>query len=149
MADTLDITTERVDDIPVLLAQAEKIGVATLLDVHFEPHGNWQGSSLGWTATVWLAHTRSVSEGDHQLNQVQEWVAQRLQILRMGPGQPVHALEWGDDRLGVVLDKFSDAGQWQEFERELNRRTIRVYRLKPSQVRVANGVAPPPAVTGR
>ena len=139
MADDLNITTERVDDIPVLLAQAEKIGVPTLLDEHFEPHGNWQGSSLGWTATVWLAHI--LSEGDHRLNQVQEWVVQRVQILSMRTGQPVRALDWSDDRLGIVLDELSDADQWQAFERALNRRTIRVYRLSPKRVRVDSTTA--------
>jgi hypothetical protein len=69
MADNLNVTTERVYDIPVLLAQAEKVEVPALLDQYFEPHGNWQGISLGWTATVWLAHI--LSAGDHRLNQVQ------------------------------------------------------------------------------
>jgi hypothetical protein len=32
-------TTERVDDIPVLLAQGDKIEIAKLLDASFQPHG--------------------------------------------------------------------------------------------------------------
>lgn len=139
MTDDMNVTTERVDDIPVLLAQAEKVGVAELLDEHFEPHGNWQGSSMGWTATVWLAHI--LSEGDHRLNQVQEWVAQRLQSLSLWTGQAVRALDWSDDRLGIVLDALSDADRWQAFERALNQRTIRVYRLKPTRVRVDSTTA--------
>jgi hypothetical protein len=57
-----EIVTERVDDIPVLLAHLEQMGVPRLLDEHFPTHGNWQGLSLGWTATIWLAwqHQRTL-----------------------------------------------------------------------------------------
>ena len=61
--------SERVDDIPLLLAQMERMGVPSLLDEFFPTHGNWQGLSLGWTTTVWLVHI--ISEGDHRLNHVQ------------------------------------------------------------------------------
>jgi hypothetical protein len=40
MADNLTVTNERVDDIPVLLAQQARMGVAELLDQHFPTHGN-------------------------------------------------------------------------------------------------------------
>ena len=46
MTEQLTITTERVDDIPVLLAQSERMGIADLLDAHFKPHGNWEGMSV-------------------------------------------------------------------------------------------------------
>ena len=36
-----NIITERVDDIPLLLAQMERLGLAALLDTHFPTHGNW------------------------------------------------------------------------------------------------------------
>jgi hypothetical protein len=134
MADNLQVTTEAVDDIPVLLRQGQKIGVAELLDQHFKPHGNWQGTSLGWTALVWLAHI--LSEGDHRLNQVESWVDKRLHTLGVSTGQPVRAQEWSDDRLGIVLDELAAVDNWQAFETALNRRTFRVYDLKPQCVRV-------------
>jgi len=62
------IKVARVDDIPVLLAQMKKMGLASLLDNHFPTHGNWQGLSLGEVGTVWLSHI--LSEGDHRLNSV-------------------------------------------------------------------------------
>ena len=62
---------ERSDDIPLLLAQMEKMEVAALLDKHFPTHGNWQGLSLGQLVVVWLAYI--LSEGDHRLNSVQGW----------------------------------------------------------------------------
>ncbi|MFZ4625075.1 MAG: hypothetical protein ACOYNF_12665 [Rhodoferax sp.] len=37
------INIERIDDIPLLLAQMKKMGIPSLLDTHFPTHGNWQG----------------------------------------------------------------------------------------------------------
>ncbi len=134
MTDQIKIQTEPVDDIPILLMQGQKIGIAELLDRHFKPHGNWQGTSLGWTSLVWLAHI--ISEGDHRLNQVEPWTEKRLQALGLSTGQPARSQEWSDDRLGIVLDELADAEKWQAFETDLNRRTFRVYDLKPSRVRL-------------
>ena len=50
------ITNERVDDLPILLTQIERMGVKKLIDKHFPTHGNWQGKSLGSIAGIWLAH---------------------------------------------------------------------------------------------
>jgi len=65
------ITNERVDDIPILLTQIERMGVQSLIDKHFPRHGNWQGLSLGSVAVIWLAHI--LSQADHRLNHVQGW----------------------------------------------------------------------------
>ena len=45
MAETLTIISERVDDMPLLLAQLERMGVQPLLDEYFPTHGNWVGLS--------------------------------------------------------------------------------------------------------
>ena len=66
MTEKLIINTERIDDIPVLLAQIERMQVATLLDQHFPTHGNWQGLSLGTVAAVWL--TFILSQANHRLS---------------------------------------------------------------------------------
>lgn len=139
MADNLNVTTEQVDDIPVLLAQGKKIGIPELLDQHFWPHGNWQGTSFGWTVMIWLGHI--LSEGDHRLNQMEQWVEKRLHTLGISSGQQVRGPEWSDDRLGIVLDNLADAEKWKAFETNLNRRTFRVYDLKPRRVRVDSTTA--------
>lgn len=56
LSEALTATTERVDALPLVLAQSERMGIADLLDSSFKPHGNWEGTSLGWTTVVWLAH---------------------------------------------------------------------------------------------
>ena len=50
MTEQLTVTTERVDDLPIVLTQSEDMGIPELLDEYFKPHGNWEGMSLGWTA---------------------------------------------------------------------------------------------------
>jgi len=139
MADNVNVKTEQVDDIPVLLGQGKKIGMPELLDEHFMPHGNWQGTSFGWTTMIWLAHI--LSEGDHRLNQVEGWVEKRPHTLEISTGESVRALEWSDDRLGIVLDALADSENWKAFETELNRRTLRVYDLRAHRVRVDSTTA--------
>jgi len=139
MTEKLTMTTERVDDIPVLLAQSEKMGIAELLDASFQPHGNWEGTSLGLTTAIWLTHI--LSEGDHRMNQVQPWAGTRLQTLQKCSGQAVRDQEWSDDRLSIVLDALSDDQRWQHFETALNRQLVRVYNLKPKRVRVDSTTA--------
>ncbi len=85
------LTIERVDDVPLLLAQLERMQVASLLDRHFPTHGNWQGQSLGTISAVWLSHI--LSEGDHWLNHVEPWAMQHLNCLRACLGQEVRSLD--------------------------------------------------------
>jgi len=134
MTETLTITTERVDDIPLLLTHLMHMGVPSLLEQHFHQHGNWQGLSAGWVATIWLAHL--LSRGDHRLNQLRPWAEQRLLTLRACTGQPVQPLDLTDDRLARVLYMLSDDAHWTSFERALTRDTLRVYDLRPSRVRI-------------
>ncbi len=139
MRDQLSVTTERVDDIPLLLAHSDKMDVPALLDAYFKPHGNWEGMSLGWTTAVWIAHI--LSEGDHRMNQVQAWVAHRVQTLSICTGQQIREHSWSDDRLALVLDALSDDQKWQQFETALTRQLIRVYDLKPQRVRLDSTTA--------
>src|SRR3989442_1642549 len=139
MTEQLTVTTERVDDIPILLAQSDTMGIPELLDEYFKPHGNWEGMSLGWTTAVWLAHI--LSEGDHRMNQVQGWVAHRLQTLHICTGQEVQERGWSDDRLALVLDALAQPEAWQRFETALNQRIIRVYQLNPQRVRLDSTTA--------
>jgi transposase len=96
-----NILTERVDDIPLLLEQMQRMGLPTLIDNHFPTHGNWHGLSLGWVSTIWLSSI--LSRGDHRLVHVEPWVASRLWTLRTATGQAVKQLDFTDDRLEIVL----------------------------------------------
>jgi transposase len=132
---------ERVDDIPLLLAQMEKMEVAPLLDHYFPTHGNWQGLSLGQVAVVWLAYL--LSEGDHRLNSVQGWAAGLWMTLSVCLGAlGLRELDFSDDRLCLVLDGLGrDDAAWEAYEREQNATLLRVYDLKARRVRIDSTTA--------
>ena len=134
MPKELTVTTEAVDDIPILLASAKKMGVMELLDEHFAVDSKWQGISLGQMLTGWLSHI--LSEGDHRLNQVQGWAEMRPETLKGCLGVEVRALDFSDDRLARGLELLSDDEHWQSFEAALNQRSLRVYDLKAERVRI-------------
>src|SRR5438093_2004446 len=129
-----NIITERVDDIPLLLEQMQRMGLPTLLDAHFPIHGNWQGLSLGWVSTIWLSSI--LSRGDHRLVHVEPWVAQRLWTLGATTGQAIKRVDFTDDRLEIVLRRLSDDTRWVAFEAALNQHTVRVYDLSTARVHV-------------
>lgn len=134
MTKELMVTTEAVDDIPILVASAERMGMADLLDKHFVVDSKWQGLSLGKMMTGWLSHI--LSESDHRLNQVEGWAEQRLETLGGCLGTEVRAQDFSDDRLARGLELLSDDEQWKSFEVALNQRCLRVYRLRPERVRI-------------
>jgi transposase len=139
MSENLTIETERVDDVPLLLAQLERMQVAQLIDQHFPAHPNWQGLSPGKMCVGWLAHL--LSQANHRLNHVQPWVERHLTCLHKGLGQQVWGLDSSDDRLARLLDKLSDDQRWQAFETALSQHLIRVYDLDPRRVRLDSTAA--------
>src|SRR5215471_10091492 len=128
------IITERVDDIPLLLEQMQRMGLPTLLDTHFPTHGNWTGLSLGWVSTIWLSSM--LSRGDHRMVHVEPWVAKRLWTLGVTTGQAIQRGDFTDDRLESVLRRLSEDTRWAAFESALNQYTVRVYDLSPARVHV-------------
>ena len=106
MNELLTIRTERIDDIPLLLAQMQRMGIASLLDAHFPTHGNREGLSLGTVTTIWLTHL--LSQADHRMNRVQPWAERRLETLRGCSDATLEVRDLGDDRLADVLRYLSD-----------------------------------------
>src|SRR2546427_447244 len=129
-----NIITERVDDIPLLIEQMQRMGLPTLLDNHFPPHGNWTGLSLGWGSTIWLSSM--LSRGDHRMVHVEPWVAKRLWTLGFTTGQAVMRVDFTDDRLEIVLRRLSEDTRWAAFASALNQHTVRVYDLSTARVHV-------------
>src|ERR1700719_1783554 len=115
---------ERIDDVPLLLAHLKRMQVAPLLAKHFPTHGNWAGElSFGEVASVWLAYV--VSTGDHRLNHVQDWAADRVEMLCACLGKPVRPEDFHDDRLADMLDALSEPTAWAAFEHDLNAGLVR------------------------
>lgn len=127
--------TERVDDIPLLLAQMDKMNIATLLNKHFPMHGNWRGLSFGETVIVWLAYI--LSEGDHRLNSVQGWAAGILMTLSIClKAVGLRELDFSDDRLAIILYSLGQDAPWEAYELDQAGVLIRVYDLKPHRIRI-------------
>src|SRR5436190_20914601 len=68
---TLELTHERVDDVPLLLGFLIKLKLPEILDRHFPAHPLHQGLSNGWLTTVWIAYI--LSHADHRKSPVQAW----------------------------------------------------------------------------
>jgi transposase len=87
---------ERVDDIPVVYGMLERMGIQKTVDSLIKPHGNWTGLSPGWVIAVWLIHI--LSEQNHLMEPVQQWVKRHLLILTR-----IRELDFTDDRLALCL----------------------------------------------
>jgi len=123
------IRVERLDDLPLVLALLYRMGVATLLDAHYPTHGNWAGElSFGSVACVWLSYI--LTTGDHRLCHLEAWAAQHQVMLEACLQATVRPLDFHDDRLQAMLDRFSQAETWSEFEQDLNAHLLRVYALE-------------------
>ena len=122
-----EIQVERLDDIPIIFGLLQNMHIEAIIDQVIEPHGNWKGLSPGWIITIWLVHI--LSEHNHNMDRVQEWVAKRLQTLRVLTGQALTELDFTDDRLALCLGKLSQINIWQPIEAHLSRHLVRVYRL--------------------
>lgn len=136
---SLPLIQERVDDLPVLLAQLREMGVPELLNQACKIHGNWSGLSFGHLVTVWLVFV--LSESNHRLSHLRPWAEQRLHTLQTSLGVALVATDFTDDRLAQALRYLSDAGGWQRFEDLLNQRLIRVSDLTGDTIRLASTTA--------
>ncbi|NWG72689.1 MAG: IS1634 family transposase [Parvularculaceae bacterium] len=130
----VDIQTERIDDIPLLVAQQHRMGLPEIIDRVIEAHGNRQGLSIGWTVVGWLSFI--LSEADHRLSFVEPWATSRLSSLQnLLPGLEA-ASDFSDDRLGDVLRYLSDDVAWSQIEQQLGGHLVRAYQLPSEQVRL-------------
>ena len=130
----VEIQTERVDDIPLLIKQQQQMGLAEIIDEIIMPHWRRQGLSVGQTIVTWL--TFILSESDHRLSYVEPWVAKHSETLKRVTNPGLRVEDFSDDRLGDVLRYLSDDRSWSVIERELGRQTIRVYQLPQACVRL-------------
>src|SRR5947209_7155891 len=134
MKETLNIETERVDDIPLLISHMQRMKIAELLDKHIPTHGHRKGLSVGELSIVWLAHI--LSQADHRMNRVQEWAMRRLDTLRGCGMNALQAEDLTDDRLADILRLLSHDVHWQACEQELMGQLLRVYNLSAQAVRI-------------
>ncbi len=135
MSEQPSISIERVDDVPVIWAHLQAMGIMEEIDAHFDTHGNWDNAlTLGETIGVWMTYI--LSEGDHRMSAVEGWVAGLAATWRHLLGREVDAKALCDDRLARALRYLARDQAWADFEVALGRRLVRVYALPEEPVRV-------------
>jgi transposase len=125
---------ERVDDLPILFGLLQQMQIQAIVDGAIQPHGNWQGLTHGWVITIWLMHI--LSEQNHLMEPVQEWVSKHGVTLGRLTGQEVRTLDFSDDRLALCLKELHKPEVWLAIEGRLGISLIRVYNLKPGLIRL-------------
>jgi transposase len=130
----VDIYTERIDDVPLLVEQQRRMGIAEVIDSAIRPHGNRAGLSSGELTTFWLAYI--LSESDHRMSEVESWASGLQETLSALATGPVREKDFTDDRLADLLRLFSHDETWGAIEEQLGRRLVRVYELELGTVRL-------------
>lgn len=125
---------ERVDDIPVLHGLLKQMGIREIIDSVIKPHGNWEGLSPGWVVAIWAMYV--LSEQNHLMEPVQQWVGKHLVLLRGLTKQDVTELDLTDDRLGLCLEYLHCSSEWHAIEQKMGIRLIRVYDMDTSLLRL-------------
>jgi transposase len=131
---TLELTHQRVDDVPLLLGFLIKLRLPEILDRHLPPHPLHQGLSNGWLITVWITYV--LSRADHRKSPVQAWADRLRHTLETLVGQPIRPVEFGDDRLTLVLRRLADPAAWEALEADLWHTHCDVYVLPVERVRL-------------
>jgi transposase len=132
--EALDVRTERVDDIPLLLAAMGKMGIQQVIDRHIPVQRHQRELSWGWTAVIWLAYI--LSEGDHRKVAVQGYIRGMQQTLSELTGLQIDELDFADDRLTVLLSYLAKQTFWEQIEHDLSENSIEVYELPTGTARV-------------
>jgi transposase len=130
---TLSLSHERVDDIPLLLGFMQQMNFPELLERHLGSHHLHRGLSNGWLATVWLAFL--LSQSNHRKVSVQDWARNHTHSLEALIGEPLRPVEFGDDRLSIILRRLHDA-DWSALEADLWQATCEVYEISYQCVRL-------------
>lgn len=125
----MEITSERIDDIPVIVEWLKQMEIAKCIDQKLsEPHGNHKGLSYGQLSVLLLTYI--ITESDHRLSAVEPWVQTHRRILELTTGWSIGKKDTTDDRLARVVEELGKQTQAiQEIEVKLGRHLIRAYEL--------------------
>lgn len=130
----INVTAERVNDIPLLIKAMVKMGIQEAIDQYIPVQKNQRDLSWGWTAVIWLAYM--LSEGDHRKVVVREYVSGMRHTLIELTGLIISENDFTDDRLANLARFLSDNGIWRKVEERISGNTIEAYELPEETVRV-------------
>jgi transposase len=130
-------TSERIDDLPLVIHCLKQMQVDVIIDRVLGPaHGNWAGLSRGELALVYVGYV--VMNCSHFLSPLQAWVAEHRQSLTQALGKPVREADGTDDRVAALL---SDLGAentrpGEPIEQAMGQHLIRAYSLPTDTARI-------------
>jgi len=122
------IQTYALDELPLLYTIIKSLGIGNSVDEYIKVHGNWTGALPGTILELWLCYF--LSECDHRLSGTEEWAKNNLDLLRLLSGNKGLSIQdFSDDKLGTLLDYFSEDAYWSSIETAINSKVLGVYRL--------------------
>ncbi|MBW4675183.1 MAG: DUF4277 domain-containing protein [Desmonostoc geniculatum HA4340-LM1] len=131
----MEITSERIDDIPVIVEWLKQMEIAKCIDQKLkEPHGNHKGLSYGQLCVLLLTYI--ITQSDHRLSAVEPWVESHRKILELSTGWSIAEKDVSDDRLARVVEELGKQSEARlEIEIKLGRHLIRAYELSTEVAR--------------
>lgn len=131
---TVSTTSERVDDLPLILEWLSQMQVAQILDKGLGPvHGNRKGLSYGQLSVLFVAYI--VSQSDHRLSHVEEWVRTHHQTLERSTGWSIADKDASDDRLADLLSAIGKSEDSCAIEEQMSRYIVQAYALPTTVAR--------------
>lgn len=126
-------TSERSDDIPVIIYWLLQLNLSDILDAALpSPHGNRRGLSYGQLSVLLLSYI--MTQSDHRLCAVESWVTQHRQTLALATGWTIDAKDATDDRLASVIEVIgASSASRVQIEQQLGQTMITAYEL-PTEV---------------
>lgn len=130
----LNVITESVNDIPLLIKSMSKMGIQEAIDQHVTVQKNQRDLSWGWTAVIWLSYM--LSEGDHRKVAVREYISGMRHALSELTGMTIDEKDFTDDRLTILCKYLSDNDVWENIEEKIGKDSIEAYELPQETARV-------------
>ncbi|MFC1960616.1 IS1634 family transposase [Chloroflexota bacterium] len=134
MDEKLTITSEQINDVPLLLGIMADMNIQDLIDEQVQPHGAWQGISVGTLVMIWLSYM--LTEQDHRMVMVREWVEARQQTFNELLGVNLRDTDCTDDRLANVLSMLGDPDTQAALDQSMLQRWVSVYELPTKTMRL-------------
>ena len=132
---TAQITSERIDDVPLLLQWLLDMHIDQIIDAVLKsPHGNRQGLSYGQLAVVFVAYI--LTECNHFLSPVHDWVTKHQHALTQALGCPIRDTDFTDERLADLLDAVGRDEVGEALEEQLGQHLLRAYALPTDTARI-------------
>lgn len=130
---TIEITSERIDDIPVVVEWLKQMEIAKWIDKSLsKPHGNHQGMSYGQLSVLLLTYI--ITQADHRLSAVEMWVKKHIKVLEAVTGWSIGEKDTSDDRLARVVEELGlQPLACNQIEEKIGKHLIRAYEL-PTEV---------------